>query len=61
MKNYNDIAGVVSENELDELMEENVNGGAIPEIVLVTIDITVAITVGWKYCPTSGCTYSCRF
>ncbi|MBE6856933.1 MAG: hypothetical protein E7500_05845 [Ruminococcus sp.] len=67
MKNYNEIAGLVSEKELDTLLEDEITGGATPitpatpTIVGTAIEVAVVVTLAWKYCPTTGCTYSCRF
>ena len=58
MEKYNEFAGIVSENELDEMLDEDTVGGAtsLPCITAVTALITC-----FANCPTTACSNSCRF
>ncbi len=65
MKNYEEIAGIIPESELDELLEDKTGAGTpTPSswtcITAITA-ITAQLTTGWDCCPTGACTHSCRF
>jgi len=63
MKNSKELAGFISEKEIDSLLgSENVNGGSELGTILGTIGLTLtvfAMTVSMDFCPTSACTSKC--
>ncbi|HOC35286.1 MAG: class II lanthipeptide, LchA2/BrtA2 family [Ruminococcus flavefaciens] len=65
MEQFKKLAAVVSEDELDEMLDENVTGAAssIPcaKVVVKVTTVVVAATTGFDWCPTGACTTSCRF
>lgn len=72
MKDFREIAGIMSEEELDQLLGANVTGGTSPltpsSIPCIEASVKVASVIGGAIvatmsidaCPTSGCTKSCN-
>lgn len=54
----NELAAVISEDEIDQFFGEDIVGAGKPNITIQPITVTVTLRFDW--CPTSGCTYSCR-
>lgn len=62
-KLYAQLTAGETEKDLDNMLDEATVGGATPAATPVITAITsviVAATAGFDFCPTSGCTYSCR-
>ena len=64
MEKFRKLAAVVSESELDEILDENITGAAstVPcaELVITITGVVVKATKGFDWCPTGACTTSCR-
>ena len=58
MEKYNEFAGIVSESEIDEMLDEKVSGGASSVPCLIG---TTAIVTFFALCPTTACSDDCRF
>ena len=69
MENLREMAGAMSEEELDEMLVGNISGGAITpssmpcaKLAVEVISIiggAITATLGLDACPTSACTKSC--
>ena len=60
MEKYNEIAGLIPETELDDMVADDTVGGLTPWVGPL-IGTIFALTAAWDYCPTSGCTYECAY
>lgn len=64
IEKFKKLAAVVSEDELDGMLDENIAGGAssvaCATVVVKVTAVVVAATTGFDWCPTGACTYSCR-
>jgi len=65
MEQFKKLAAIVSEGEIDEMLDETTVGAAstLPcaEVVVTVTGIIVKATTGFDWCPTGACTHSCRF
>lgn len=58
MEKYNEFAGIVSESEIDEMLDDNVSGGFTSWACAIGI---TAIVTFFANCPTTACSDDCRF
>ncbi len=60
-KMYNEVAGFIPEEELDQLVKDS-NGGGTPTITTSSVLCVgiIAATYLAGFCPTSACTKSCN-
>ncbi len=65
MEKYEHLAGVIPVDEIDDMFESNVIGGTSSiECVRFNSNIpagTAMLTTEVGICPSTACTYSCRF
>ena len=60
MEKYNEIAGLIPETELDDMVSDNTVGGSSWVCLgIAVVGGTIAVTKSWDFCPTNGCTDYC--
>ncbi|MGB4091765.1 MAG: class II lanthipeptide, LchA2/BrtA2 family [Ruminococcus flavefaciens] len=65
MEKFKKLAAVVSEDELDTLLDETTVGAGssndCADLILKITGVVVSATSKFDWCPTGACTTSCRF